>query len=179
MEKDPELTPQLMDSVNNDKEMIEYLKGMVESLKQKLIVSEGKVTEMEEVHRQLTESEKSRIDLSLCLKESGNKILAENKASIKFKEELISKNRELQIENQALKERVNALTDKNTLLKAQLKELNTHTAILDSDIKLMKSNTTNEDAMAKLLNDLNNLLKQNKQTNNQVNIYINNRISRS
>jgi hypothetical protein len=167
MEKDFELTPQ-PHPVNNDAETIDYLKGVVEGLKQKLVVSEGKVTEMEEVERQLSESEKSRIDLSLCLKESGNKVLAENKASTKFKDELISKNRELQVENQALKERVNDLLSKNILLEEQLKELRKHTNILDTDIRLMKANTTNEDAMAKLLHDLNELLKTNKKTSNQV-----------
>eukprot|EP00826_Nyctotherus_ovalis_P036036 TRINITY_DN3156_c0_g1_i4.p1 TRINITY_DN3156_c0_g1~~TRINITY_DN3156_c0_g1_i4.p1 ORF type:complete len:176 (+),score=53.22 TRINITY_DN3156_c0_g1_i4:74-601(+) len=175
MEKDSETTPQ-PDQVNNDAETIEHLNRVIDSLKQKLTVSEGKVAELEETQRQLAESEKSRIDLSLCLKESGNKILIDSNIATKFKEELIAKNRELLAENQALKEKTNKQERKNATLEREVRELKKYTEILGTDIRLMRANTTNEDAMAKLLHDLNDLLKESKQTSSQVILYINNRI---
>ena len=157
-----------MEKDNESEETIAHLEKQIFNLKQQYEVINGKDIEISELRNQLSGAEKSRMDLSLCLKESSRRILSEAKDSEEFKADIIAKNEKLIAENNSLKGKLNKVMNEKFGLDLQLKEVKKHTLVLDSDFTIMHANLTNEDAMAKLLNDLNNLLRESNQTNSSV-----------
>ena len=154
-----------------DNTTIDYFKNQIQSLTQKLTIAEGKVHELEEIQKQLSTSEKNRVDLTVCIKESSDKILNDNKNITDFKEKLIEKEKNIISENQSLKEKLNTVSNNKNELESYLNKVDKIINILKSDINILQANKTNEDAMAKLLVSINELFKVTKNNKDTVRDY--------
>ncbi len=81
---------------------------------------ESKLAEVEQLRKKLTESERTRVDLSQCLKESGSKTLVSAKSDEAFKAGILAKNKALLKEKQELEDQVQALQRERSKLAADL-----------------------------------------------------------
>lgn len=146
-------------------ETIEYLTNTVTSLRERIIVLEGKDAELREVHRLFNESEKARNDLNQCLKETGEKMLSESKLTAAFKDNMTVKNKNLMSENRQLREKLQKIEGEKTLLESQMITLRNYIAILDLEVKTLKETVASEEDTAKLLKKINTLFEESKQKN--------------
>jgi len=142
IDKSPEDISNLYNSaLENPSSMItiEHLTNTIQNLNEKLVLLEAKATEFDQQRTKLADSEKIRIDLSQCLKESSTKILQHNQTEANMKNELIGKQKVISKENQELRKQLNEITDERNSFALQLKELNTHASVIESDIKILKA----------------------------------------
>ena len=126
---------------------------------------EFKESELKEYKSKASMAEKARIDLDLCLKESGEKILNDIKEQEVFKERLTNEKHQILKENQLLNANLKKMESEKTMLESNIKKLNGYIRILESDIKIIKEDLNNEDSMTNALKKLNKLMKSMQEDN--------------
>jgi len=124
--------------------------------------------ELKELKRKVSEFEKARIDLSLCLKESGEKILKDDKAREAFKEQLLNQNKDLIQKNQELTLKLEEAENSNLILQSDIMKIKAYIKTLESDINILRANLNNEESLTTALKKLNLIMKEVQNNNRKV-----------
>jgi len=140
--------------------LIKHLNTTIKNLSEKILLLQGQAAEVERLRKEVTKSEKIRLDLSSCLKESGNKIAEDVKAEIEFRKELIEKNKEIIEENQQLRMTISELVNEKNNLKARVKEIATRKNIMESNVTILMGKIKNEEVTENILHALEDDLKK-------------------
>ena len=143
----------------SDAVTMEHMSNVIHGLNEKLSVANGKLSELEEVRNKLHESEKIRIDLSLCLKESGDKVLSQSLSEETFKAEILNKNKEMLDENHALREELRKVKSEKAALEDELNKSNAKIKTMESDITVLQQNIKEEEATTAVLEKLSEIAK--------------------
>ena len=147
---------------------IEHLTNTINNLNEKLNLLESKASELDYLRKTAQDSEKARVDLSICLKENANKVLEKTKVETEFKAELIKKNKEAMNEFQSLNERFIKIEQEKSVIKSDLEKTTQYIKVLESDIVTINENIINEEAMAKAMKELNAIIGEIKIKHEQV-----------
>ena len=124
-----------------------------------------KDNEIKELQRKIEELQKTRIELSSCLKESGTKILKDKSAQIEFTEKT-GKEKEIIIEeNRNLKKRITDLENEKIVSASNMEKIMKYINLLEADIKTIKANLNNESDMVNTLKRLNGIIKELQEKN--------------
>jgi len=148
-----------------DPAMIEYLTNVINNLKERIVLLEGRDVELKETRKQLNQSENARNELNCCLKESGNKILSESKLTASFKDTMIMKNKDLMTENRILRDGLQKIEGEKVMLESQLITLKNYVSIVDLEVKTLRDTIASEEDIARLLKKINTLFEESKEKN--------------
>jgi len=150
---------------------IEHLTNIINNLNEKLVLLEGKTAELDYLRKNACECEKARTELALCLKEAGNKSIANSKAEAELKEELINKNKKALTDFKLAMEKAIRLENEKRILESDLEKIPEYVKVLESNVKTLKVNMNNEEAMSKTIRSLLEIIKDMEEKHQAV-IYV-------
>jgi len=160
--------PPLENNPSPDNITVDHLTNVIQNLTEKISALETKLSELNQIRRKLNESEKIRIDLSSCLKESAEKNAQHKENEEKFKAEIIEEKERLIQEIQQLREELQKMTDDKNIFETECLKNKGKIAELDTTLKLQKIDYEDIENMRKNISELEKIIKDLQNENNTV-----------